>query len=720
MDVAVLLNFTSKLTFEVTNPLMSVITVGEDLLLYDSVSVEPFPVESALYEQHVERLAFRMRNMLEARSLSVKDKDERIRLIVTLDLVGGAFYDVGTKRSFPAQRVRRFKEMLRSVFEEGNPLLKRFDYVFVFVSDKSADEPLADFYRLLGYDGYSGGSGVGWLSEDDWKLNDVKEEVLRELGSPDERWLLTDEGVSGVYGRFAERLTEVVERVSSRLADAGLSAAFRDLVGERLGGIATIGDFSGFDYDGFMGCCVSELLGLCGSVFRDDCCFFMLSLDGTGARGRCKSDVFVASLIGFLVTLDEERYDRFLKAGASGGARLFVRDGVDADDIDGDGLLRLEGIISDCLPGLEMNRWRLNMRVEHCLTFARRVQDGGITDSHCEINDKLSRERVELFEAFKRVRRVPFFFGKRIGDWSWYRSVVKSAQSIYDFERVNDRPLYDLPSRITDKELESKEKVCSYAELENEMRILSKEGAGLKRFMDLSGYLQRRREVLEDFGKGIGLLEQELVKLGYFACLLWLGVFMVFGVSLTYAYHFLWYGGEESPWLVGVCVLALGVLFMLSAVIGQWMVRSRIKRVYGQMDGAYGKLQEDLKGYLDDIALNAKLQAEADVRRKNLDEMKRRMDAFYEHNKEVDVWVAFYRRMFQKLSIYISALNLPERGDRNGEWRIEGDMLEGAFPRLPEGVLREFGDTRVSFTSGLPVIDGVMSFVRSFRFVERQ
>ena len=79
MDAAVLLNLTNKLTFEITNPLMSIINAGESLLYYDRLSVEQFPADATLYQQHIERLASSMRNLLEARSLSAKDNNERIR-----------------------------------------------------------------------------------------------------------------------------------------------------------------------------------------------------------------------------------------------------------------------------------------------------------------------------------------------------------------------------------------------------------------------------------------------------------------------------------------------------------------------------------------------------------------------------------------------------------------------------------------------------------------
>ena len=91
-DSAILLNLSAQYTVEDTDPLMSVIGGDAPLLFFDRLSVAKFPSDASLYDQHIVHLLSVMQNLLEARTLSEKDKGERIRLIVTLDLIGGAFW----------------------------------------------------------------------------------------------------------------------------------------------------------------------------------------------------------------------------------------------------------------------------------------------------------------------------------------------------------------------------------------------------------------------------------------------------------------------------------------------------------------------------------------------------------------------------------------------------------------------------------------------------
>ena len=115
-DVSVLLNLTSRIAFEETDPLMSLVNAKEPLLFYDRLSVERFPSDKELYLEHSERLVSNLRNLLEARSLSLTDDDGRIRVIIILDLVEGIFQPEGSSRFFPAQKVRAIKELIVRIF----------------------------------------------------------------------------------------------------------------------------------------------------------------------------------------------------------------------------------------------------------------------------------------------------------------------------------------------------------------------------------------------------------------------------------------------------------------------------------------------------------------------------------------------------------------------------------------------------------------------------
>lgn len=721
MDVAVLLNFTSKLTFEVSNPLISVINADESLLFYDRLSVEQFPADTAMYQPHFERLASSMRNMLEARSLSAKDNNEKIRVIVTLDLANGAFQSEDkTKKWFPAQRVRLFKEQMERIFEKDNPLLKRFDYIFIFIANPTSNQPNEILFKTLAYDGYTGGNEIGWFGWNDIRVNDIRDAVIKQLASPDDNWLLTDSKVQPVYTQFKNRLKEVINTVSDKMAEAGLSDEFRIMMNKKVKTLLTIRDFSGFNYDEFIASGISQLIGLAASDFRQDCSFFIITIDNSTAQMRCKSEVFASSLVQFLVTLDTANYMKAIKPNAhQKSARLFVKDILDADDIDVEAFSKLERMISICLPQLDMARWRLDMQVENCQTYAPKAQDASTTDTHKEVNDKLTEQRQEMSDTFKKIRKIPFFFGKSIGDWSWYKNVIKHAETIYHFETVNDRPLYDLPKRITDNEIEQKEKPCTYAQLENEISTLTKEATDAKRGQEINNYLKERSALLEKYGAAVDRLKKEMVKLGYLTCLLWICIFMIFGFTLAYAYHFFWYDTEESPWLIAICAGVAILLLALSSVIGQAIVKSNIKAIFKEMDDYYEIMQNNLKSYLKGIADYVKSQDEADIRRKNLDEMNSKMEAFYRHNKQIDLWVEHYKSIIQKLIICMSALRIPQKADNHEKVEIDETVFEDTFPMLPNGILCEFSNMSVMFSDNFPPIKNVTSFVKHFRFVER-
>ena len=96
-DVSVLLNLTSGLSLEDSDPFMSLVaekglaTDKGTLLFYDQLSTRRFPTERSQYNSHLENLLSNLRNLLESRSLSTLDRGEDVRLIVTMDIANGLF-----------------------------------------------------------------------------------------------------------------------------------------------------------------------------------------------------------------------------------------------------------------------------------------------------------------------------------------------------------------------------------------------------------------------------------------------------------------------------------------------------------------------------------------------------------------------------------------------------------------------------------------------------
>ena len=721
-DVAILLNLTSRLTLEVTDPLMSIINASKPLLYYNRLSVIPFPTDTAICQQHVERLASSMRNLLEARSISFADDNETIRLIVTFDLARGAFQpEDKTKLFFPAQKAREFRNTIKKIFENNNPLLKRFEYVFLFLTSHHPDSQEDKFYQNLAYDGCFGSNGINWFCKDDINLNKLRDEIIEELDTPDEKWLLTHHDIKPTYDKFAKQLSKSISIVADNMEKAGLKDEFMVLVEEKTKDIKTVGDFNTFDYDGTIMSCVTQLIGLGADEFQKDCTFFILPKDNDTTQLRHKNEIYISSLVQLLSTLSHDDFKRILKTDERRSpARLFYIDSPSSEDIEKESFRHLERLIRESQRKIETARWQLDKKTVDYKRFAPKAQDPKTTDTHREINDKLTEERQSMYDDFVKIRKVSFFFGKHIGDWSWYKQVVKSAEGIFHYESVNDRPLYDLPKRITDNEMSQTTKECTYADLENDIITMTKETPIIKREKDYNDYLKERHELMEEFKGTIEKLKKEMVKLGYFTCLLWLGILATLGFFLVYSYHFFWYDNEDDPWLILAGLGATSLIFILSAIVGQACIKSKIKKVHKEMDSYYFKMQDNLQVYLNDISERVKLQNEADVRRKNLDEMKSKLDAFYSHNKQIDIWAEHFYSMSQKLSANIQSLKIVQDDSNN----IDIDFDENDFevdctiPSLPDAIRNAFSNMSVVFSTKQIQINNITSFVRCFRFAE--
>ena len=713
MDVAVLLNLTDKLSFEVADPLMSVINAGKTLLFYDRLSVEPFPIDEARCQQHVERLASSMCNLLEARSLSTEDDKGRIRVIVTLDITRGAFQPEGSTLMFPAQKVRQLKKTIEGVFNDNHQLLDRFEYIFLFLSDQTSQ---GKFYQTLAYDGITGGGSVDWFCRDDLKLNDTRTSILNKAETPHAEWQLTHANFKSSFSQFNTELDRTLKLVADRMEKAGLRNEFEDLIKQKLNDITTVGDFSQFDYDYAISTTVCQLIGLSAQEFKTNCTFFIIHTDNTTIKMKLRCQAFIASLVQFLTTLDYNDYDRILKASAvNSSARLFIMSSMPDDDCMNDNdFSQLKQMVEQCLPCLENARWKYDQTVSY-FHYSPGAEDPTTLDSHLQINDKFAQQRQQMFQDFLATRQVPFFFGTKIGDWNWYKRVLKSAVGIFNFETVNDRPLYDLPNRITDNEMEQQVMESSYTELENAINVLSKDIPEVNKGKDINEYLKERNKQLEVFRQTIETLKNEMVKLGYYKCLLWIGILSLLGFTLNFAFHFFGYGNTDNPLWIVACFGIASLLFVLAAVFGRAKIKADIEEVYSEMDRCYNQLQDNLKEYLDGIAQRIRQQNAADIRRKNLDEMKSKLDAFSRHNKQVDLWVGHFKDIVKKLS----ADNVPDAAEKATMTLNEKDFdMEHSMPSLPDVITNQFKDKDVKFTVQGTEINHVTSFVSHFKFVE--
>lgn len=681
---------------------MSLVDAKESLLFYDRLSVEKFPSDKELYLEHSERMVSDLRNLLEARSLSIRDDDERIRLIIVLDLTDGIFQPSDGQVFFPAQKVRAVKDLVVRVFGDKNPLLGRMEYAFIFINNDD-EKPLASL--LQGFNA----AHIG--------LNACRDELIKQMGSPDDDLELSDERVSATWGRFNEEVVAVKEHLGPKLAEAAVKEAFEHSLEEAFAWVKTVGDFEVFDFDGAVHTCINRLVGLNADESFGDCVFFILKFDESPAAVKQRDELFVKSLVQLLCTIGSNDYDRYFKSsGVLKNARLFVLSEYGNTNIDADALVALGNQVRSCLPKLNDAKWTEDMDVEY-REFSSSISEPIKADTHRGLNAKNIRKRSSLMEDFIGVRQIPFFFDKKKDGWSWYHDVMDCVTSLYDFEKVNDRPLYDTPKRITGKEMCIETRKTTYRELEDAQNKLSKQEIQVMHVEDLNGYMAKRHDMMRRFAGAIDELREEMPKLGYLSYLLWIGILSLVGFILCFSFHF-WHGGSGSLYTMAIALVAVGLLSVLASLIGQSSVKRRISRIYDKIDDICRQLQENLDKYLDDVNKRARLQQEADVRRRNLDEMEEKLEEFTSHNKRVDLWKTHFTSIADKLDYILATLG-KDYGEPAEKLKLNVDdfSLEG-FPTLPLLIRSKYQAMHTQIMQVPVDIDAVTCFVKYFRFTE--
>lgn len=715
-DVSVLLNFTSRIAFEETDPLMSLVAVKEPLLFYDRLSVERFPSDRELYLEHSERLVSNLRNLLESRSLSLTDDDGRIRVIIILDLVEGIFQPEGSSLFFPAQKVRAIKDLIVRIFGKNNTILERMEYSFIFINSSADDRRLSLFYQQLAYDGCTGGDAQVWFNSSDFRLNERRDALFGQLEAPDVDMAVDDPSIRPVYEQFTADLQEVVGKLGPKMDEAGVGEAFRQLLQEAVARIKTVGDFEHFDFNGAVRFCVSQLIGLKARDFYSDCVFFILKYDESPASVKLKDEVFVKSLVQLLCTISSADYVQYFKTNALTSARLFLlSEYVDAN-IDAEALTAFGRQVRLCLPRLNDAKWTEDMDVEYQV-FTPNVSAPMESDTHREMNEKYARQRRRLMDEFLEARPVPFFFDVKKGEWSWYSNVLDKITSLYELEKENDRPLYDTPKRLTGREMRAETKRTTYRELENARAKLAQQNVPVMHVEDLNGYMVKRRELTNHLANAINELKDELPKLGYMTCLFWMGLLSVLGFTLCFSFHF-WNGSTDPLYTIAIAFGAAGLLFVASSLIGHAIVKRKIRAVYQKIDGICMQLEERLKAYLGEVNKRSRLQKEADIRRRNLDEMEEKLNEFKSHNKRIDLWKTHFTSVSDKLGDILTTLG--KEADASSETMKLGvdDFSLGGFPTLPLTIRTKYKAMNTQIMQVPVDVHAVTCFVKHFRFTE--
>ena len=720
--VSILLNLTDRLSFEETDPFLSLVSGKGPLLYYDQLSVKRFPSEKDQYDNYLDNLLSDMRNLLESRGLSREDRGERIRLIVIVDLAGGLFEPREKGRKcFPAQKVRLFHDRMRRVFGDGNPLLGRFVFSFIFLESTAPEEKhLSAFYRTYAFDGYTGEGD--WLRPVDFSVGGLREDAIKQIEEPDEDRQIDEPAIAPIIESFVKLMDERVRRVAEFLEQLGIGDIFVERVQQKRKYIRSLRDFREMDYDGLLRSSVRDLIGLASPDFERDCSFFIMKYNDSPLALKRKDEFTLKSLIQLLVTVSDEKDNRgrlWKEAGQSPEPSVFVLGNVADEDIDRERLQRLHQVVLLCRKKLREGgdlRKKKDELVEYKVYSAQALTVAE-SDSFAPILEQNEKERQRLREKFKKVRRVPFFFGPKPDDWEWYKRSVEAAEELYVFEQEHGRPLYDSARRITEKEMSVGTVDCSYSDLEVRITELSHQDMEIPPTEDIQAYYDKRSDCMRRFKDASGEMKKEMVKLGYFYNLAWISLLLSLAFALCYAFHFFYDGFLENPLWIGASLIVSLLAFGLGAFFSRRSIKQKLEDLYYQMDQCCNKMGEDLSAFLNQVSKRKELQKEADIRRRNLAEMQGKMEAFHRHNLQIDRWETYFERILRHIEDTMDLLHVSPSSDPIvSEGKIDASVFSfDEFPSVPDIYRKTFmGETIV----GDKKIDAVLSFVRRFDFTK--
>ena len=691
MAASVLLNFANGINFTIVDPYMGLVGTGDQLLSYTTLSTGKFEEEDSMRVKFIDLRISILRQMLENRKLSENDQTERIRLFTILDFKEWGFLKQDKDpddfdSSFPSLKVDYVKAVIAKAFGADSPFLNRFDYNFIFIDSCDNDEK-SKRYRLTAFNGYcSQGSHPDWISKVNHRvLNQLRDDTLDKMGSPDDSLLLTDAKVAPVYRSFQIKLNEMVDLFAKTMSRLGVGEQFRKEV-EAAIALQTISEFVEFDFDNVLFGTVRRLVGLADERFRD-CAFVFMNLPiGINTAAQCKGEIVLKSLIQLMITMKDDDYKSQFRPRSIEVQKMLNLEDVDADSINSDVLWKLYHDNEATIKKLRAMSWDDSKMVDYTIY---KPQKSNPKNSHEEMNDALSAESAKKRHAFIEASSIPFFFGKHIGDWSWYNKVMEVYNDLLDFESGNDRPYYDNLTKPQQKKFDTDYGKCTYGELKTLRDEKANSIKSINSSVDYDSYIAKRKEKLNDLAGRRDDLKHALTKLGFRSRLLWITTIASLAFTLCYAYHFMFGNNFNSPVWIAACFLAMGVICVLSSLIAQLIVRGKIKKVIIEIISTLEEMRVLKDDYNKKVVQLAHDIDEADANRKTLAEMDSLLDEFESRSKRVELWMKFFdeqhgmNRIIKDNAKYLQARETQEPYDDN--WNLFDEVLLGV-PSIPAAI----------------------------------
>lgn len=721
MAASVLLNFAGGVDFAPTDPLLCLVRTGAWLLSYDRLSVGRFPDVGNEEERSgfVRRKVAELRNILEDRCLSSQDQGERIRLIVLLDFKPWAFLRPETSENgiafdaaFPSLKVDFVKSTIDGLFGNGNPLLPRFDYVFIFVDDTS-DLSRSERYRTVAFHGYGFSEKDDWISANDFCLDRERDAALQRMKAPEASSPLDAQTVKKDYKAFLDCQASFLEQIGEYLGRIGKKDRFVQKAKEILSEVKTVSDFQGKQYDEDLKNLVTDFCGL-EAKRHLDCTFFILNLNPAYVSQKSRGSIALKSLIQLLCSIDEAQFGTLFRPGGPRDVQKFY----DIEDLDDDDILKQQiheyaqdiASLGSHVAGM---RWDSDKEIEYT-EFSPPVENA--EGSHSAANDWINEQGRMNEESFRRARRVPFFFGTKPGDWKWYRSVMAALGKCLSFEDENERPTVDRLTRVDDAMLNKRKVKTNFGELGTAIeRTIPAE---IVSTVDYDKYIRERKDTLVKLGERSRALTKEMVKLGVRSRALWMALFACLAVSVCYAFHF--YSPTSSgdhPLWISVGILAICLSAILGAVISQIVVRGKIHSVHREIDSLLDLLRKQSKSHLASINSLAKAMNQADALRKTLSEMKSKYNDWNVHNKKVENWYAFTQHISTWLDTMFSDLGDTGLGDDEEPVKLDlKDSILESKPSVTVQIRSRYSDMKpvITITNLRTTVERVTCFVSNF------
>lgn len=705
---SVILNLTRDVDLKESDPLLGVLPVDK-LLFYDELSVEKFP--SDRQEPFLEKLLQGVRNKLENRTLSKDDDGENFRILVLLGFDDWLFLPHSGLKALPAFKVGFVVDHLKKMC--SNALFKRLDFYFVLIDSPKYE--LSGFYCQIALDGYfsrdtADRSAKRWIAGYDLKLEDVLLPDCDENDPVDS---------NAVYKSFKRKFNSLVDDLCTVIHDESedLENDFREEVRNQIAGITTVGQFCNFGVKGYKSAILESLSFIFGLKRFSSCRCFSIPLSNVNVNEKLKCEIKLKSLLQFLCTISsKDEHDIF-----ESGKMYCLDDGSIARE-PFDVMNRAQAIMKE---QIMLSHWNKEEKMvtytEFSPTEVQSAVGSNVNDSFAEIRQELTRlqDPVEQ-ELAGSMSKIPFFFGKDYSDTSWYNNVIKNIDVTFIYELEKNSAINDnLTERVSETSLKSVEHEVSYSQLENIYRKMIDNPVKVESNVDYDHYVVERQKLMDLFDDKVSVLKRQMVKLGFMNKLLPISIVSTMVVMLYFIFHFFYFDFEKSLIPIASCFVAVSLLFVLSSVIAQRVIRNRIIEAYYALMSVRKKLSDNLADYLSKVAQLSKELLGTYIYKRNLEEVEEKQKEFDEHNKRFEIWRGYLEGMG---SLVRDALNRLQ-GTSSSEKDLNIDLSENVLeskPFVPWSVSKHFENmnielkyTNVKFNRKL---EGITSFCNMLIF----